>query len=238
MEWITVESCPLCGSKLNQYYGDGRAPMLSHPDIFGGVTLAVITSYYQCLECGLIRQSPRLSDASLSELYSSGEYRRLLNLSQEAIDADELTRAKRIYPLIEGKFSHLDIGCSRGYLLEMSRDDGRKVLGVEPNAGYPNEGVPTVYTLQQVKSVWHTITCLHVLEHVTDPADYAEQMMVLMAHGGRLILEVPSEKSQGGPLRLWHTFLFTPPVIMRLFTGLKLVDYQHTPHHLFIFEKS
>jgi hypothetical protein len=237
MEWVTVENCPLCGSKRNLYYGDGRAPMLSIPDTLGGVTLAVITSYYQCVECGLIRQSPRLSDASLAELYASGDYRHMLNGTQELFDTDELNRAKYIYPLIEGSGSHLDIGCSRGYLLEMSRDEGRKVLGVEPNAAYVNEGVPTVATLEQIRSQWDTITCIQVFEHVGNPVEYAEKIVSLMPEGGRLILEVPSEQSPGSPLRLWHLYFYTPPVIMRLFHALKLVDFQRTPHNLFIFEK-
>ena len=237
MEWITIDTCPICGSKLSTYYGQGRAPVITFPDVLGGVPLAILTNYVQCVECGLVRQSPRLDDASMAGLYSSGEYRKLLNNTPENIDTDEMLRQKRIFPLIEGKGSHLDIGCSRGYLLEMSQADGRKVFGVEPNVGYTKEGIRTVPTLDLVRGKWDTITCLHVLEHVTDPLQYAHTIMALLAPGGRLILEVPGEQSKGGPLRLWHLYLFTPPIILRLFHDLKLVKYDKTPHHLFVFEK-
>jgi 2-polyprenyl-3-methyl-5-hydroxy-6-metoxy-1,4-benzoquinol methylase len=161
----------------------------------------------------------------------------MLNIPQERIDADEKMRQERIFPLIKGTGSHLDIGCSRGYLLAMSQKIGRKVQGVEPNGGYTHPGIPVVSKLDDARGKWETITCLHVLEHVYDPLPYARQIVAMLALGGRLILEVPSEQSKGGPLRLWHLYLFTPPVIVRLFHGLKLMDYQQTPHHLFIFEK-
>ena len=178
MKWIEVKVCPLCGGNLSIHYGNGYAPVISVPDVLGGAALAVATSYFQCIRCGLIRQSPRLDDESVADLYSSGDYRRMLNLSPEAIDADEQKRAERIFPLIEGKGSHLDIGCSRGYLLRMSSMLGHKTLGVEPNSDYVQE-VPSVATIEQVSGKWDTITCLHVLEHVTDPLEYANLITLL-----------------------------------------------------------
>ena len=92
MEWIPVEVCPVCGSKGVQRYGQGSMPTLTVPEILGGVTLAVITNYVQCIQCGLIRQSPRLDDVSIMELYSSGQYRQMLNIAPDRIDTDEEVR--------------------------------------------------------------------------------------------------------------------------------------------------
>ena len=230
-------ACPLCSCKTAKFYGQGHAPVIAFEEILGGAPLAIETSYYQCVECGLIYQNPRLSNVSLNELYSSGDYRKLLNNTQENIDKDEMERQERIAPKITGTGSHLDIGCSRGYLLSMSQAVGRVVMGVEPNANYTNEGIEVVASLDDVSGKWDWITCLHVFEHVPDPVGYAAKIIDLLNPGGCLILEVPSENSKGGPLRLWHLFLFKPPVIMRIFEGLRLLSFTETPHYLFVFEK-
>jgi hypothetical protein len=240
MNWITVERCPLCECSMAMAYGQGYAPVFSNPEILGGGPMAIITRYCQCASCGLIRQSPRLDDASLEELYSSGEYRRMINNTPEAMNRDEWNRSERIAKLITSSGSHLDIGCSRGYLLRISQAAGRMVQGVEPNREYTSMEVPVVPNLNLVVAVghpWDTITCIATLEHVPDPVDYANKITALLADGGRLILEVPSEKSKGGPLRLWHLYLFQPWVITRLFHELTLVDFQMTPDYLFILEK-
>ena len=237
MNWTVVERCPICDCDLSLFFGQGNAPIFSNPDILGGGPLSIVTNYHQCVSCGLVRQSPRLDDASLLELYSSGKYRQMINNSQEAMDQDEKARGERIAALIVGEGRHLDIGCSRGYLLELSAGKGRQVLGVEPNLNYVRPGIPAVDQLSVVVPAWDTITCIATLEHVPDPVNYADQIMNLLAPDGRLIIEVPSEKSKGGPLRLWHLYLLQPWVIMRLFNRLTLVDFKMTPDYLFVLEK-
>lgn len=237
MNWIQVAECPICKSKDSKFYGQGYAPYISSPQILGGVPLAVVSNYAQCQDCNLIYQTPRLDNASLDELYRSGQYRKMLNSRQEDLDEDEIKRQKRIAPLITSAGRHLDIGCSRGYLLDISQRLGRSVLGVEPNLSYVMEGIDAVRTIEEVIGQWYTITALHILEHIPDPVDYAQKIMALLMPKGKLILEVPSEKSKGGPLRLWHLFLFMPGVIERLFADLTLIKFEETPHYLFVFEK-
>ena len=236
MKWETVHACPLCGDDNASYYGQGNAPILQFPEIMGGAPLAVVTTYGICNTCGLIFQIGRLTEQSGLDFYKSGEYRASLGRPQEELDASEARTVDKILPHI-GAGSHLDIGCSRGYLLAASKAQGNKVFGVEPFAEYVTEEVPTCRTLDQVTGQWDTITSIHSLEHVIDPVKMAAKITALLKPGGRLVLEVPSEQSPGGPLRLAHYYLFRPPVILRIFKDLKLIEYQQNPHNFFILEK-
>lgn len=235
MNWITVEFCPLCGSSLAIPYGQGHAPLIFADEIFGGAPLTVVTTYFTCIECGLIYQSPRLNDESVNEYYASGLYRASLGRSVSDLDASEQRTAPRIAAYVTPNATHLDIGCSRGYLLAETRKMGCNVFGVEANRDWVTEDVPTVTDLYKLTGQWQTITCIHVLEHLTDPIRAARKIVELLAPGGRLVLEVPSDQSPGGPLRLAHLFHFQPWAIRRLFADLILEKFELTPHNLFVF---
>lgn len=236
MKWETVQACPLCGDNNATYYGQGHAPLVSDPAILGGATLAVVTTYGICNSCGLIFQIGRLDEESGLEFYQSGLYRSTLNRTQEELDESERRTAERIAPYV-GSGSHLDIGCSRGYLLAATRQKGCTVFGVEPFAEYVTEDVPTVGSLDDVVAQYDNVTCIHVLEHVIDPVEYAKKIMATVKPGGKLVLEVPSDMSPGGPLRLAHYYHYQPPVIRRLFAGMIFEQFELTPHNLFVMRK-
>ena len=121
---ITFKSCPNCdSSSITQFNQVGFAPHVIH-EIMPGVKVeaAIITRYSVCQNCHLIFQNPRLTDRELDKFYSQGFYRQTLNLTDEEKDKDELYRAKVDAEIIKryvGEVAtQLDIGCSRGYLLE------------------------------------------------------------------------------------------------------------------------
>jgi len=182
-------------------------------------------------------QNPRLDAQSVNELYSTGDYRRYVNDTQESMDRNERARGERIAEFVTSG-SHLDVGCSRGYLLELTRDKGCEVLGVEPNEEYvTSPDVMTVPDIDMIDNQFDTVTCIHALEHVHNPIEFAFKLCEAVKTGGRLILEVPSDKSPGGPMRLYHLWHFQPWVIGRMFDGMELVDFRLTPHNFFIFQK-
>jgi SAM-dependent methyltransferase len=241
MNWEQVTECPLCKQNNVSYYGAGQAPLISVPGIMGGQPLAIVTTYVICNICGLIFQDRRMTEESALEFYASGEYRKLTNglgkSNQEIRDAaKELETAQRISKYVPIG-SHLDIGCSRGYLLKKTRSQGCTVFGVEPFAEYVQEDIPTVPGVEWLDTQYDTITCIHVFEHMIDPVRYAGDIIRLMKPGGRLVLEVPSDNSPGGPLRLPHYYHFRPPVILRIFAELELVSFEMTPHSLFVLRK-
>lgn len=239
---ITLNSCPICDSyRITQYNQAGTAPHVIH-EIMPGVKVdaAIITRYCVCQDCNLIFQNPRLSDLELDEFYSQGYYRRTLNMTDKQMDDDEVYRAKIDAEIIKqyvGKLtSHLDIGCSRGYLLDAIGAAVR--VGVESNVGYVSVKGVAVYpeiNLVPQKS-FDLVTAIHVLEHVPSPLDYLQSMAKFVSKSGHLVIEVPTWKSPGGPLRLAHLYHFEPDVLKLMCAQARLgvIHVQFTPHLMLI----
>ncbi len=239
---ITLKSCPVCKSTgISQYREVGLAPRVTH-EIMPGVEVdaAIITRYSVCQNCHLIFQNPRLSNAELDKYYSQGYYRKQLNLTNEEKDSDEAYRAKIDTGIIKQQVgevtSHLDIGCSRGYLLEAI---GASIkVGVEADIdGVKVKGIKIYSTMNKVPhKKFDLVTAIHVLEHVPEPLECLKNMAKFVDKNGFLVIEVPTWKSPGGPLRLAHLYHFEPDVLRLMCkqVGLKVEHTEFTPHLMLI----
>src|SRR5512136_910475 len=105
-----VRSCTLCGSNRSAQF-DQRT--------FRGQEV----KNRICLDCGLVYQSPRMTEAESAAFYAE-EYRLLQEgsldptASNVAIqNARTLSLYNFIQPVLPALFRHLDIGCSTGILL-------------------------------------------------------------------------------------------------------------------------
>ena len=237
MKWINIDTCPLCGSEIRTLLKQILHPYIMTTGWLVDAPIAIVATYYTCSGCGLVYESPRPDDISVKAMYSTQQYRSITGIATETMDSDECDRSRRIAELIVDGVSHLDVGCSRGYMLQITQDKGYCVLGVEPNPEYPLEGIETVRSLDDVAGKWDVITCIHALEHVADFKGMADKMIDLLADNGTLILEVPGEGSRGGPLGMVHLYWFQQPVIERIFERLTLVKTDKTPHDLYVFRK-
>jgi hypothetical protein len=228
MRWEQFEKCPLCGgSDFALYKTSGvncRLPELPNTTLY----------YFRC-KCGLIFQNPRLDEQSVMDYYASGQYRRSVLGSVTNQDESEIKRQKSILPLLTGS-SLLDVGCSRGSLLQMAKEKNMAVMGVEPYSEYVVYPVPTVRTIDDVQGKYDTVTCIEVLEHISNPVEFAGKLMDRTET--RLIVEVPSKESPGGPWRLPHIFYFTDAIIEKIFGRMRLLATIKTPASLFVFEWS
>lgn len=219
----------------------GLAPRVAY-EVMPGVKVnaTVVAYYFLCQNCHVIFQNPRMSDQELNKFYSEGYYRRLLNMTDEERDNDEMYRAKVDLDIINksvGKVkSHLDVGCSRGYLLELVKADFK--AGVESDVNNVTaKGVKVYRQISEVPSKsFDLVSALHTLEHVPDPKSFLEDMIKLVHKNGSLVIEVPTWKSPGGPLRLPHLFHFEPDVLKLMCqeVGLKVLHVEFTPHLLLI----
>ncbi len=205
-----------------------------------GVNAAIITRYFVCQNCHVIFQNPRMTDSELDKFYSDGYYRRTLNLTDEELDKDEEHRAKIDAEIIEkhiGKVkSHLDIGCGRGYFLD---EVGVKIkVGVEPDAErLRNKSIKRYSKIGEVpQKAFGLVTVIHVLEHIPNPLGFLKKIVKLTSKDGYVIIEVPTWKSPGGPLRLAHLFHFEPDVLrlMSREVGLSVEYTEFTPHLVLI----
>lgn len=204
------------------------------------IDAAIISYYSVCQNCGVIFQNPRLTDKELSKYYKEGYYRRSIDSKVEEMDKNELLRAEVDTQIIK-KYkdtinSHLDLGCSRGYLLEKV---GAKIkIGVEENIKYVE--IKKVEVYPDIKDIpnktFDLVTAIHLLEHVPHPLEYLKTIRKFLSTDGLLILEVPTWKSPGGPLRLAHLFHFEPDVLRKLCrqAGLDPIDVEFTPHLMLI----
>lgn len=239
---ITLKFCPICGNdQITQYQRFGIAPRVAYEVMPGvNVNAVVMTHYFICQNCKTIFQNPRLSDSELDNFYSQGYYRRTINSTDEEMDRDEAYRAKFDAEIIKKRIgkvtSHLDMGSSRGYLLEAMGANVK--VGVELNVNYVKVKGVAVYadTKQIPQKSFDLVTAIHVLEHVSAPVEYLRTMAQFAGTSGHVVVEVPTWKSPGGPLRLAHLYHFEPDVLKFLCTqvGLTVLHVEFTPHLMVI----
>ena len=211
-------------------------------EIMSGVKVdaAVVARFCICRDCSLIFQNPRMSDRELDKYYGTGYYRRTINATDEEMDTDEAYRAKIDIEIIRryaGKVSsHLDIGCGRGYLLKAVGAD--EMAGVETDETYVKaKGVKVYSKIGKIPAKkFDLVTAIHVLEHIANPLDYLKKMAKFVGKEGYLVIEVPTWKSPGGPLRLAHLYHFEPDVLKLMCkqAGLSVIHTEFTPHPIVI----
>jgi SAM-dependent methyltransferase len=191
----TVSHCPLCNSDRSRLFDQREFRSQA-------VTNRV------CLNCGLVYQSPRMTEAESAEFYAA-EYRRMYQ-GDEGPNAKDLAvqraRADSLYEFthrVAGSVTrHLDIGCSSGLLLQRFRDGfGSQPMGIEPGDAYRAharaQGIPVYTSLNELKqnesARFDLVSMAHVLEHLPDPVSYLVHLReTLLAPNGALLLEVPN----------------------------------------------
>lgn len=231
--WITITTCPNCQSNSLTYYREVfTAPFLFVPFASGKLPMLTRTTYVSCTECGLVIQSPRMTDERIAEYYSSGLYRKTMGISDADAERDELRRAKDIAGWLDHKIdyslgSHLDIGCSRGYLLQ--EFDAVLKFGYDENPNYEIEGVFTETNRENLRT-YTLVTAIHVLEHTTDPV---KELAWYASHSSKYVLiEVPGENCKGGPLRFAHTYYFPPDTLRAMVeaAGMQVLHMETEPN--------
>jgi hypothetical protein len=229
--WKTITACPNCNSgNLAPHDTVYTAPYV-HVNFCNGILPVVTpTRYVKCQGCGLVIQSPRMTDERISYFYSSGAYRDTLGLSVDDMDRDELKRAgvlggwllsQKIYPE-----RHLDIGCSRGYFLLTTKAAVKHGYDNNPSWSESHQ----VFNDKSQLETYDLVTAIHVLEHTIDPR--AELAWYASLTTDLLLIEVPGEKTRGGPLRFAHTYYFPPAVLVAMIeaAGLRIVATETEPN--------
>lgn len=191
----TKSNCQLCGSGQNTLF-DRRT--------FQERT--VINCL--CSNCGLVFQTPRMSDQELHDFYARG-YRQMYQISESPTQKDlavQLSRAKALVDITSQHLievdNHLDIGCSSGLLLDTFRQKyDSNSIGIEPGEAYrvfAQELNIKVYASREELVSGHTgrfdlISMAHVLEHIAEPVNYLRMLRSdLLTQDGALLIEVPN----------------------------------------------
>jgi SAM-dependent methyltransferase len=217
---LTVQACPLCESKDSSAF-DTRN--------FRGRTV----KNRLCGRCGLVFQSPRMSDKALAAFYEE-EYRQLYQGDQGPGLKDlsiQRQRAQALLEFCQGSFKtvsrHLDIGCSAGLLLQRFQEAYHcQSVGVEPGKAYREyaaaqglEIFPFLDDLEEkYKSQFDLVSLAHVLEHLPDPLAYLAGLREKwLREGGWLLVEVPNLYGHDC-FETAHLVSYSPETVQRVLT--------------------
>jgi 2-polyprenyl-3-methyl-5-hydroxy-6-metoxy-1,4-benzoquinol methylase len=184
-----------------------------------------------CSRCRIGSTVPFPSPEVLSRLYASGSYRsadgtRFHPVLESLVRHFTAGKTRRIRRLHGSRGAVLDIGCGRGLLLDLMKQDGWRVTGVEFNddtASYAR----TVYALNVISpqemmalpdESCDVITLYHVLEHLPDPTAVLRTCRRLLAPRGLLVIAVPNLSSLQARLGRAKWFHLDVPCHLHHFT--------------------
>jgi SAM-dependent methyltransferase len=195
-EFIDVD-CQVCGSQHAEEVYVREFETLS----FGRLTRRL----WLCSGCGFLYASPRPGPEALDYHYRRSDHGSgaIWHARGEGSRHHRLTTYRRgfierhVRDSAPGRV--LDVGCSQGDLLAALKLPGWDRLGLEPSgsaaAKARKRGLSVVEaTLEQnplASESFDLITCISVLEHVSDVAASMHALERLLAPGGHLALYVP-----------------------------------------------
>ncbi|MDI6770082.1 MAG: class I SAM-dependent methyltransferase [Anaerolineales bacterium] len=222
--------CPLCGSGRSQFF-DRRE--------FRG---QVVTNRL-CQECGLVYQSPRMTEAESAAFYAE-EYRLLYEGSSDPTARNvtvQRARAESLFtfarPVVEKVARHLDIGCSLGILLQRFTETYHcQPAGIEPGGAHRTharkEGLAVYAALEELEKAgearFDLVTMSHVLEHLADPVGYLSHLREsILAPDGWLLLEVPNLYAHDS-FEVAHLYAFSPHILREVLcrSGFEIIKFE------------
>lgn len=226
---IEIIDCPFCGS--NQKI---KIPYFLFETPAGDVLLQ------QCTACGLIYQSPRLTEESLKKVYDKeyfemGEYggkdktRSYFNESEQSdISRFHEKILKRIQKFKDPPARLVEIGCAGGHFLLDAREKGFQVQGVEISDYAAREARDrynldvATGTLEEVKFAENSIDivyCKDVLEHVRDPRFFLDTCYRILKPDGLLVILVPDYIES--PMMRMYSWIwkYLPQLRRKIWTG-------------------
>ena len=165
----------------------------------------------QCMDCGLLSQSPLPSLEDLCEIYNNPEYWNspyFQNCKKDYEQDEKIKMYKwalaRLECLIPEKGRILDVGCGTGVFLNIARNNGWKVTGIEcstiaveyarHNFGFDiKEGM--IEKIEIPVGVFEAITLWDVIEHFRNPVEVLSKLSWSLAPNGIILIFTPNSKS-------------------------------------------
>ena len=213
----TVKSCPLCGEENFKPFWIYRHK------------IRPANVFQICVRCGGVFANPRPTEAELNTYYKSG-YREQIQGNGKPKAQNFLEEGKRaqrlawwIHRYVPTIKRHLDIGSSSGLLLNTVWNEfGCESVGVEPGDEFreaSKEGLESIKQpatfYQDISDVPKTpkfdfISMSHVLEHLTQPVEYLENLINhYLEPTGHIFIEVPNLFGETTALIFPHLIAFT-----------------------------
>lgn len=153
---------------------------------------------FKCERCGLIRTFP-VPDHT-RERYNDYGIERYLKNKKSVVSFMEMTLKEIRKFKSNGKL--LEIGCSLGYFLEIAKNRGFDVIGLELDnnaVDFANnalgKGTVLQSTIEDAKfqsNVFDVVVVSHVLEHVIDPDRFLKEIKRVLKNNGIVIIVSPN----------------------------------------------
>lgn len=201
-------------------------------------------TFRRCLGCGLVFMSPRPRPAALRALYDE-RYFRSPDPTCGYVDyagdrAPHREKAERLLPVIERHLGGLggtktavgrllDVGCAHGFTLEVARERGWHVTGVEPAAAVAEQtarrlGVRVEADLWGARfrdRSFDAVTLWDVIEHLPDPRRALLEVARVLKPEGICSVVTPDNGSLAARL-----------------LGPRWEERQKMPEHIFFFDRA
>lgn len=222
-------TCTWCGATAYDVLFEGPDRLHGLPGTF---------QFVRCQQCGVLRQNPRLTWASLSQYYPEDyvSYHYDAEEDRSPLQAWIKNRGNRKRRRAIERFQPggrlLEVGCGTGaFLREMARSGHWDVVGVEPNeraASYARQTVEctvlqsTFADADLEEASFEAIVLWCVVEHLAHPIEDLRRAYTLLKPSGWLVFSVPNYESFGARIfgKFWsgwdlprHLYVF-PRTIM------------------------
>ena len=187
-EGVTYIDCPVCGNS--------RKKVFVSCDEF---------TFARCLSCGLVYQDPQPLPNDLSRRYDKEYFNYELENEDNFYTLMRLglndIRFDRISGKIEEPRRFLDVGCATGRLIYELSKEGWEAEGVElcpPSAQFAREQRKMKVfngTLENAAfpgGYFNVVHASHLIEHLTDPKTFLEEIRRILHPRGYCILVTPN----------------------------------------------
>jgi SAM-dependent methyltransferase len=209
-------------------------------------------AFRRCRECALVYMTPRPSREALLSLYDERYFESPdpnCGYAVYAADRDSIRdKSFRLLRMLErhGKPGRLlDVGCAYGFLLEVARERGWEVAGIEPAAAVAARvaaqlGVavhPDLLGAAFPPASFDAVTLWDVIEHMPDPREALSEVHRIIKPTGVCSIVTPDIGSLAARLlgNRWeevqkmpeHIFLFSRASLSALFrsTGFSVLEW-------------
>lgn len=184
-EYFHVRKCPLCNEEHSE-------------EVFEIENF----SYHKCLFCNSLYTKPHLKDGVLDALYSDGTYqvyqdslvKKGSKIRKGVLEQRKFRQIKKL--LNKKSISLLDVGCGGGTFLDVCKENGWQVEGVDPSpessSAYDIKIHHGDFNQLDFKKKYDVITFWGVLEHLSDPISAMDKACRILNKDGMIIFEVPS----------------------------------------------
>lgn len=196
-----ITSCAFCGGSDFKTLAEPKDFRVSHK----------LFPVVQCKSCNHVFTNPRPIDEDLSLFYESDDYishtnssKGLFNRVYKVVRKIALQQKRKLvekHHPTKGRL--LDIGCGTGEFLNVMRQAGWVVSGVEESetarqqaiSNYQLDVLAGNQVFENQPNSFDVITLWHVLEHLPDLNAYFKLFYNLLQSNGTLIIAVPNHES-------------------------------------------